>query len=163
MHILHAAQSDVNYTSLSLAHNKRMGENMNRVIIGMMAIATTMSAPALAGPGDANLWVGVEDTRDGVLIDEATGEAWLTGICLKPLAPATKTGQIWVSRTVELVSIGRTDIVLDQTFTLDTNAVSPTLTVKSVDRGGEQIFPASVETACQASASCRALLDAPTC
>lgn len=140
-----------------------MGENMNRVIFGMMAIATTMSAPALAEPGDANLWVGVEDSRDGVLIDEATGEAWLTGICLKPLAPATKTGETWTTRTVELVSIGRTDIVLDQTFTLDTNAVSPTLTVNSVDRGGEQSFPASVVTTCQATASCRVLLDAPSC
>lgn len=136
---------------------------MNRVMLGMMAIATTFSAPAMAGPGDANLWVGVENTRDGVLIDENTGEAWLTGICLKPLAPAVKTGDIWKSRTVELVSIGNSQVVLDQTFTLNPDEVSPTLTVESVDRGGAQSFPATVETACQASASCRSLLDAPGC
>jgi len=137
---------------------------MNRVIIGMTAIAAAMTAPAaMAGPGDANLWVGIEDSGDGVLIDEATGDAWLTGICLKSLSRATQTGEIWQSRTAELVSIGRSQVMLDQTFTLDVSATGPTLTVESVDRGGPQSFPAIVETACQSSTKCRALLDAPSC
>ncbi len=140
-----------------------MGDEMKRVILGMTTIVATISTPAFAGPEDANLWVGLEDSRDGVLLDEKTGDAWLTGTCLKPLAKATQTGTIWRSHTVELVSIGRTKIVLDQTFTLDTQRGAPSLMVESVDRGGPQSFPAIVETACQSSAKCRALLDAPAC
>ena len=136
---------------------------MKWVILGMTAIVATISTPAFAGPEDANLWVGLEDSRDGVLVDEQTGDAWLTGICLKPLAKATQSGAIWTSRTVELVSIGRTKIVLDQTFTLDTQSAAPSLMVESVDRGGAQSFPAIVETACQSSDQCRALLNAPAC
>jgi len=136
---------------------------MNRVIIGMTAIAAAMTSPAMAEPADANLWVGLENSRDGVLIDEKTGEAWLTGTCLKPLAKAQQDGQVWRSRTAELVSIGRSQVMLDQTFTLDTDQTAPTLTVESVDRGGPQSFPAIVETACQSSTTCRALLDTPTC
>lgn len=129
----------------------------------MTAIAAAMTAPAAAEPKDANLWVGLADSRDGVLIDETTGDAWLTGTCLKALSPATRSGDVWESRTAELVSIGRTQVLLDQTFTLDTSADAPTLTVQSVDRGGPQSFPATVETACQSSSTCRALLDAPIC
>lgn len=140
-----------------------MGDVMKRVIIGMTAIVATISNPALAEPADANLWVGLENGRDGVLLDEKTGEAWLTGTCLKPIAKATQTGTVWRSHTVELVSIGRTKIVLDQTFTLETQSAAPSLMVESVDRGGPQSFPAIVETACQSSAKCRALLDAPAC
>lgn len=136
---------------------------MNRVIIGMTAIAAAMTTPAMAEPKDANLWVGIENSRDGVLIDETTGDAWLTGICLKTLSRATQTGDIWQSRTAELVSVGRSQVMLDQTFTLDISAARPTITVESVDRGGPQSFPAIVETACRSSATCRALLDAPTC
>ena len=136
---------------------------MKRVIIGMTAIAAAMTAPALAEPKDANLWIGLAESGDGVLIDEATGDAWLTGACLKALAPATQTGDIWETRTAELVSIGRTQVLLDQTFTMDVSATDPVLTVKSVDRGGPQSFPAVVETACQSSSACRALLDVPTC
>lgn len=136
---------------------------MNRVVIGVTAIAAAMTAPAMAEPRDANLWVGLENSRDGILIDVATGEAWLTGICLKPLSRAKQMGNIWQSRTAELVSIGRTQVMLDQTFTLDTSADRPMLTVETVDRGGPQSFPAIVETACQSSRECRALLDAPSC
>ena len=136
---------------------------MKRVMIGMTAIAAAMTPPAMAEPKDANLWIGIDNSRDGVLIDEATGDAWLTGTCLKPLSPATQNGDIWRSRTAELVSIGRTQVLLDQTFTLDVSKSAPRLTVESVDRGGPQSFPAIVETACQSSATCRALLDTPSC
>ncbi|MEL7128772.1 MAG: hypothetical protein AAGK23_04435 [Pseudomonadota bacterium] len=129
----------------------------------MMVIATASATPALAGPGDANLWVGTDNGRDGVLIDEATGDAWLTGVCLKPIAKATRSGNVWQSHTVELVSVGRTDIVLDQTFTVDLSTPAPLLTVESRGRGGLQSFPATVETACQLTPHCRALLDVPTC
>lgn len=137
---------------------------MNRVIlIGMTAIAATIAAPAIAGPEDADLWVGISNGSDGVLINEATGEAWLTGVCLKQLSPAAKTGDIWRSRTVEQVSVGRSMVTLDQTFTLDLDPSGPSLTVDSVDRGMSQRFPATVVTQCQATATCRALLSAPNC
>ena len=129
----------------------------------MTAIVAAMIPPAMAEPEDANLWIGIENSRDGVLIDEKTGDAWLTGICLKSLSKATKSGSIWTSRTAELVSVGRSQVMLDQTFTLETELTAPTITVESVDRGGPQSFPAIVETACQSSAKCRALLESPTC
>ena len=136
---------------------------MKRVLIGMTAIAAAMTAPAMAGPEDANLWIGIEQSSNGILINETTGEAWLTGICLKPLAKAERNGDIWTSRTAELVSVGRSQVMLDQTFTLDVNLAAPTITVESVDRGGPQSFPATVDTSCQSTAQCRALLDAPSC
>lgn len=132
-------------------------------MFGMTAIAAAITAPAIAGPGDANLWVGLQNGRDGVLINEATGEAWLTGVCLKRLATAEKSGEIWRSRTIEDVSIGQATVRLDQTFTLDPNPESPKFTIESANRGGPQRFIAVVEEACQSSAPCRALLDAPTC
>ena len=136
---------------------------MNRVLIGMTAIAAAMTAPAMAEPGDANLWVGIAQSTNGILLDETTGEAWLTGICLKSLSKATQSGNVWTTRTAELVSIGSTQIMLDQTFMLDLDASAPTITVESVDRGGPQSFAAVVETSCQSSSECRALLDAPSC
>lgn len=136
---------------------------MKRVLIGTVAIVTAMTAPAIAGPGDAELWAGTENGRDGILIDEVTGDAWLTGMCLKPLAKATKSGDTWQSHTVELVSVGRTEVLLDQTFTLDLSGTVATLMVESVDRGGPQSFPVNVERGCQASSACRSLLSAPTC
>lgn len=136
---------------------------MKRVFLGMTAIAAAMTAPAVADPGDANLWIGIAESTNGILINEKTGEAWLTGVCLKPLSNAVRSGDVWTSRTAELVSIGRTQIMLDQKFTLDLDASAPTITVESVDRGGPQSFPAVVEPSCQTSSECRALLRAPGC
>lgn len=136
---------------------------MKRVIIGMTAIAAAMCTPAMAEPADANLWIGLQQSNNGILINEKTGEAWLTGACLKPLDAAVRTGNVWTSRTAELVSIGRSQIMLDQTFTLDLDEAGPTITVESVNRGGPQSFPATVEASCQTSSECRALLDAPSC
>ena len=136
---------------------------MNRVIIGMTAIAAAMTAPVMAEPEDANLWIGIDQSTNGILIDETTGDAWLTGVCLKPLSNAVRVGDVWTSRTAELVSVGRGQIMLDQTFTLDLDSAGPTITVESVDRGGPQTFPAIVESACQTSNACRALLNAPSC
>ena len=136
---------------------------MKRVFLGMTAIAAAMTAPAVADPGDANLWIGIAESTNGILINEKTGEAWLTGVCLKPLSNAMRSGDVWTSRTAELVSIGRTQIMLDQKFTLDLDASAPTITVESVDRGGPQSFPAVVEPSFQTSSECRALLRAPGC
>ena len=136
---------------------------MKRVLFGMTAIAAAIAAPVSAEPGDANLWIGIAQSTNGILIDERTGQAWLTGVCLKQLADTVRTGEVWTSRTAELVSIGRKQIMLDQTFTLDFSDSSPTITVESVDRGGPQSFPAVVEKSCQTSSTCRALLDVPSC
>ena len=134
-----------------------------RVFMGTAVIAAALTMPAMAGPGDATLWAVTANGEDGLLIDEATGDAWLTGACLKPLAAATQSGEIWQSKTVELVSVGRMSMVLDQTFTLDLSSSQPTLTVESVDRGGPQQFPVTVERACQSSPACQQRLNAPTC
>ncbi len=132
---------------------------MYRVFIGLAAFAMASPCPAMSAPGDADLWAVTENGVDGLLIDEETGDAWLTGRCLKPVAKAVRTGNVWQSRTVELVSVGRASMVLDQTFTLD----SSVLTVTSVHRGGPQEFPVRIEADCQSSQACRAILDAPAC
>lgn len=134
-----------------------------RVLIGLAVFAMASPAPAMAGPGDADLWAVTENGVDGLLIDEETGDAWLTGSCLKLVSAVIKTGNVWTSRTVELVSVGRSSMVLDQTFTLDTGKPVPVLTVTSVHRGGPQDFPVRIEPDCQSSTACRALLDAPAC
>ncbi|MEM9667357.1 MAG: hypothetical protein AAF950_00400 [Pseudomonadota bacterium] len=137
---------------------------MLRVLIGTAAIAAAMASPAIAAPEDANLWAVTENGADGLLIDELTGQAWLTGTCLKPLASVTNSGEIWQSQTVELVWVGRTRVVLDQTFTLDASSGrNATLMVESANRGGPQRFPVTVERDCQSSPRCRGLLDAPIC
>ena len=136
---------------------------MKRVLIGTAAIAAAMASPASAGPESANLWAVTENGVDGLLIDESTGEAWLTGSCLKPLAQGTKSGDAWQSHTVELVWIGQSRLVLDQRFTLITTVERPVLTVESANRGGPQTFPVTIVQDCQSAAQCRALLDNPVC
>ncbi|MEO0882531.1 MAG: hypothetical protein AAFY34_07325 [Pseudomonadota bacterium] len=136
---------------------------MLRVLIGTAAIAAAMASPASAGPEDANLWAVTENGEDGLLIDETTGQAWLTGACLKSIEPAVNSGEIWQSHTVELVWIGRTRIVLDQMFTLDATGAQPTLTVESANRGGPQSFPVTLVRDCRSASECRALLDSPIC
>ena len=125
-------------------HNKNTdGDDMKRVFEGLAVTAAVLAAPAQAGPLDADLWIGLAGAEDGFLIDEETGEAWLTGQCLKPIAKAVKSGNVWTSHTVELVSVGRAKALLDQTFTLDVTAGAPSIAVLNADRGGERCFESS--------------------
>ena len=137
---------------------------MKRVFSGLTVLAAAMIAPAaIAGPQDADLWIGLANGEDGFLIDQSSGDTWMTGICLKSLATAVNTGSIWQSRTAEMVSVGRIEALLDQTFTLDVNPAAPTIKVENAVRGGAQSFPAMIVEDCQSSATCRVLLDAPAC
>jgi len=136
---------------------------MKRVISGLTAIAAVMSLPAAAGPQDARLWIGLDNSEDGFLLDQNTGDLWMTGICIKQLQPATNTGDVWTSRTAELVSVGRMQTMLDQTFTLDLTASSPQITVLNSDRGGPQSFPAVIIADCDANSACQSRMDAPAC
>ena len=137
---------------------------MKRVFSGLTVLAAAMIAPAaLAGPQDADLWIGLENGEDGFLIDQATGDAWMTGMCLKSLSPAHKSGTVWQSHTAEMVSIGRFETLLDQTFSLDVNPLAPTIRVENASRGGVQSFPALLVEDCASSANCQALLSRPAC
>lgn len=136
---------------------------MKRVISGLTVLAAAMSLPAAAGPQDADLWIGLEQSDDGFLLDQTTGDLWMTGICLKQLQPATNTGDVWTSRTAELVSVGRMQTMLDQTFTLDLTASAPQVTVLNADRGGAQSFPAVIIADCDADAACRKRMEQPAC
>ncbi len=137
---------------------------MKQVFSGLTVLAAAMIAPAaLAGPQDADLWIGLENGKDGFLVDEMTGDVWMTGICLKSLAAASKSGSVWTTRTAEMVSVGRVDALLDQTFSLDVSAAGPVITVENAVRGGVQSFPAVLVDDCQTSAACRALMESPAC
>jgi hypothetical protein len=137
---------------------------MIRVLAGLTAIAAVFAVPiAEAGPRDASLWIGLEDGENGFLIDESTGDLWMTGICLRPLSKAVKTGTIWRSRTAEMVSVGRAMAMLDQTFELDVNAAAPSIGVNNPARGGLQAFPAAVLLACTDAGACSTLSNQPVC
>ena len=82
----------------------------------------------------------------------------MTGPCLKTLEPATNMGAVWISHTVELVSIGRAMAVLDQRFELDLSEAAPQITVISNGRGGVQSFPASLDRNCSAGGQCGRLI-----
>jgi hypothetical protein len=132
--------------------------------LGLAALAVALAcAPAAAGPADADLWIGLPASENGFLLDTSTGDAWMTGACLKPLERATRTGSVWVSRTVEFVSIGRAMTALDQTFGLDVNPAAPQITVLNPDRGGAHVLAAELEPACAASALCQARAAQPAC
>ena len=131
---------------------------------GLAALAAALAcAPASAGPGEADLWIGLPGTENGFLLDTSSGEVWMTGICLKSLDPAMQTGTVWVSRTVEFVSVGRAMTTLDQTFALDVNPLAPQITVLNPERGGATVIAAAVEPACRASATCSAYAAQPAC
>ncbi len=127
------------------------------VSLGMLA------GSALASPEQADLWIGFDGRDDGFLLDTHTGALWMTGACLKPLRPAVRTGEVWVSRTVEMVSVGRAMTTLDQTFALATDSVQPRISVLNPHRGGAMNFPAVVERECAASEACRARARTPEC
>lgn len=137
---------------------------MVRSALGVAALAVALAAgPANAGPSEADLWIGFDGSSNGFLLNTENGDLWMTGICLKPLETAINTGDVWVSRTAELVSVGRAMAMLDQTFTLDLVSPTPQITVSNSNRGGLQTFDAVVEPACQASTTCRALTLQPVC
>ncbi|MEO0981159.1 MAG: hypothetical protein AAFX03_00740 [Pseudomonadota bacterium] len=136
---------------------------MRRVLAGAAVSAALTAVPAAADLQNANLWIGLGNGVDGFLINEDTGEAWMTGVCLKSIAAVESTGSGWVSHTVETVSVGRGVTVLDQTFVLNPDPSAPSITVQNRTRGGVQTFPAVVEGDCQSSSACRARLNAPVC
>ena len=131
---------------------------MKKLLGGIVAFAAIQSAAAYAGPADADLWIGFENSENGFLLDEATGETWMTGVCLKTLSAATQSGDVWTTQTVELVSVGRAMAQLDQTFRLNVNENAPSVSVRSAGRGGEQTFPAIIDRECGPSGACGRLI-----
>jgi len=127
-------------------------------MIGLTALAVAHAGSAQAGLQDSDVWIGFSDNESGFLLDEDTGQVWMTGPCLKGLEPAKNAGSVWVSHTVELVSIGRGNAVLDQRFELDTREIAPTITVTSSGRGGVQSFPASIDRNCDSGGVCADLI-----
>ncbi|MEO0549406.1 MAG: hypothetical protein AAFZ91_05760 [Pseudomonadota bacterium] len=125
---------------------------------GLAALAVSQSVMAHAKPTNADIWIGFDNSDDGFLLDTQTGEAWMTGVCLKPLAPATQSGDLWTTHNVELVSVGRGMALLEQTFALDLTPSAPQITVNSTGRGGMQTFYAVLDANCADSGLCDALI-----
>lgn len=126
--------------------------------LGLAAVAVVQSTMAYADPTNSDLWIGFNNSENGFLLDEDTGDVWMTGSCLKPLTPAIQSGVVWTSRTTEMVSVGRSMALLDQTFTLDVSDTAPTVTVESVGRGGAQAFPAIIDRTCDGAGICARLI-----
>lgn len=126
--------------------------------MGLTAIAGALSGTAHAGPEQSDVWIGLSDDVSGFLLDEDTGDLWMTGPCLKSLEPAEQTGSAWSSRTVELVSIGRGYTQLDQHFVLDLAEGVEQITVTSAGRGGAQAFPARTDRDCSTGGICARLI-----
>ena len=131
---------------------------MRWAMTGLSACAVAFAGSAHAGLQDSDVWIGFSDNQSGFLLDEQTGDVWMTGPCLKALQPAQQSGSVWMSHTVELVSIGRGLATLDQRFELDLQDVAPTITVTSNGRGGVQSFPASIDRNCDAGGVCADLI-----
>lgn len=125
---------------------------------GLTALAVAHTGTAYAGSQDSDVWIGFSDNVSGFLLDEATGDVWMTGPCLKALDTATKPGPVWVSHSIELVSIGRGLATLDQRFELDTRDLAPKITVLSNGRGGVQSFDARIDRNCQSGGVCADLI-----
>lgn len=117
-------------------------------MFGLSAIALVQSGMANASPQNADVWIGFQDSDDGFLLDEQSGDLWMTGTCLKPLERATVEGQTWTSHTVVLVSVGRAQATLDQRFSFDLKEASATVTLVSAGRGGVQSFEAVTDQQC---------------
>jgi len=131
---------------------------MKWATIGLTAFAVAHAGAAHAGLQDSDLWIGFSDSDNGFLLDEDTGDVWMTGPCLKTLQSATNSGSVWTSHTVELVSIGRSMATLDQRFELDTNEAAPQITVTSNGRGGAQSFVVSLDRNCDLNGRCGQLI-----
>ncbi len=125
---------------------------------GLIALAVAQSVAAYAGPADSDLWIGFDNSENGFLLDEDTGQTWMTGTCLKALAKAERSGDVWTSHTVELVSVGRAMALLDQTFQLDLTPGGEAIEVTSQGRGGAQSFPAIVDRDCASGGQCARLI-----
>lgn len=131
---------------------------MRWAFTGLSAFAVAQMGMAFASSHDSDVWIGLSDNLSGFLLDEDTGRVWMTGPCLKSLEPATQSGAVWTSHTVELVSIGRGLATLDQRFELNTSLSAPSITVLSNGRGGVQRFAAQVDRDCQAGGLCADLI-----
>lgn len=125
---------------------------------GLTAFAVVQTGLAYAGSEDSDVWIGLPDNQSGFLLDEDSGQVWMTGPCLKGLDPAEKSGSVWTSHTIELVSIGRGLATLDQRFELDLQTAAPNITVVSNGRGGVQNFPAQIDRNCQSGGVCADLI-----
>ena len=123
---------------------------------GLAVFAAAQMQTAGDGLHDTDVWIGLPDNQSGFLLDEDTGQVWMTGPCLKALAPATQAGSVWVSHTVELVSVGRGLATLDQRFEFDFGQGA--ITVTSNGRGGVQSFPAVIDRECEKGGVCAALI-----
>lgn len=132
---------------------------MKWAMTGLAVFAVAQTGAAYAGLQNSDLWIGFSDSDNGFLLDEDTGDVWMTGPCLKTLEPAINTGSSWVSHTVELVSIGRAMATLDQRFELVLNPAAPRIVVTSNGRGGSQSFTASIDRNCESGGQCARLIE----
>jgi len=138
---------------------------MKRVFVGAVLAAASLSLQVSAWadpPAQADVWIGVANTENGFLLDEDTGAAWMTGACLKPLSRARRTGDVWTSENTEMVSVGRVDALLQQTFRLVISPSNASISVENRARGGAQQID-NVELKSCAGDACRGLINAPTC
>jgi hypothetical protein len=131
---------------------------MRWAFTGLTVLAAAQMNTAYANARNADLWIGFSDNLSGFLLDEDNGDVWMTGPCLKPLEPAVRSGSVWTSHTIELVSIGRGLATLDQRFDLNVSNVSSSITVVSNGRGGVQNFAANVDRDCQTDGVCASLI-----
>ncbi|MEL6665518.1 MAG: hypothetical protein AAFQ24_05240 [Pseudomonadota bacterium] len=131
---------------------------MRWAMMGLTAIAGALSGTAYAGPEQSDVWIGLSDDVSGFLLDEDTGNLWMTGPCLKSLEPAQQSGSSWASRTIELVSIGRGYTQLDQHFVLDLSDGAAQIVVTSAGRGGAQAFSARIDRDCSTGGLCARLI-----
>ena len=128
----------------------------------MLALLT--SPPAIAeGPSDADLWIGLGSSHDGFLLDRTTGNLWMTGVCLKQLQPAAYQDGVWISTTRELVSVGRLEAPLEQTFELNVSRGQPFIAVTNSIRGGKQVFDGVTLGDCTERSACGAIINGPLC
>lgn len=125
---------------------------------GLAALAVAQTGMAYASSQDSDVWIGFSDNVSGFLLDEDSGRVWMTGPCLKPLEPATQSGSVWTSHTVELVSIGRGLATLDQRFELEIRNDGASITVVSNGRGGVQRFDAKIDRDCRSGGICAQLI-----
>ncbi|MEO1643213.1 MAG: hypothetical protein AAFR74_07730 [Pseudomonadota bacterium] len=125
---------------------------MKWAICGLSVAALAQTGLVYASPQAADVWIGFQDSDNGFLLDEDTGDLWMTGPCLKGLERAVLVGETWISHTVEMVSVGRVNAQLDQRITLNVSGLA-SITVESAGRGGPQTFPAVTDRQCGAGQS----------
>ncbi|MEO0465230.1 MAG: hypothetical protein AAF216_01705 [Pseudomonadota bacterium] len=136
---------------------------MKRALLaGALAALSLTPAAEADTPEQATVWVGLGDSLDGFLIDEETGNLWMTGPCLKRLPQAEKRGESWVSISREMASVGRLRTLVDQTFHIDTTAAAPSIGIDNPSRGGLQALP-DVERVSCTGVACAGLMSTPVC